>query len=96
MAAPSRTIDPDLNVGLLKEELEREPFRFDFFQMVRLLKQAMPDRDGVGEFVNPANEVVRFSAHTSIAFPAASPILLPRDSWPTAPRRKQRPVAMRA
>lgn len=72
MAAPSRTIDPDLNVGLLNEELEREPFRFDFFQMVRLLKQAMPDREGVGEFVNPANEVVRFSAHTAIAFPASA------------------------
>lgn len=72
MAAPSRRIDPDLNVGRLNEELEREPFHFNFFQMVRLLKQALPGRSGVGEFVNPAGEVVRFRASASVAFPASA------------------------
>jgi type VI secretion system protein ImpH len=76
MAAPSRRInpdlDPDLNAGTLNEELEQEPFRFNFFQMVRLLKQAMPSRSGVGEFVNPASEVVRFRANASVVFPASA------------------------
>src|SRR5947209_16983104 len=76
MAAPSRRINPDLdadlNAGTLNEELEQEPFRFNFFQMVRLLKQAMPSRSGVGEFVNPASEVVRFRANASVVFPASA------------------------
>lgn len=72
MAAPSRRIDPDLIASTLNEELEREPFRFNFFQMVRLLNQALPERSGVGEFVNPANEVVHFKAHVASSFPASS------------------------
>lgn len=72
MAAPSRRIDPDLSAAALQEELEHEPFRFNFFQMVRLLQQAMPARSGVGQFVNPGNEVVRFRANTSTTFPASA------------------------
>ena len=69
MAAPGRTTDFDLNRTTLKEALESEPFRFKFFQAVRLLLRIYPDRETVGQFVNPANEVVRFSANTPVSFP---------------------------
>jgi type VI secretion system protein ImpH len=51
------------------EFLEREPFCFDFFQAVRLLERLMPDREPVGQFVNPPSEVARFGSHSSITFP---------------------------
>ena len=47
------------------------PFRVSFFQMVRLLERLYPERKPVGLFVAPADEVVRFSAHTSFSFPAS-------------------------
>lgn len=53
------------------ETLEREPYLFEFFQAVRLLERLRPDREPVGRFVNPANEVARFGAHASTAFPAS-------------------------
>lgn len=51
------------------EALEQEPFRFDFFQAVRLLERLMPERDRVGRFVQPSREVVHFGAQPSISFP---------------------------
>ena len=51
------------------EALEQEPFRFNFFQAVRLLERLMPERERVGLFVQPSREVVHFGANPSIAFP---------------------------
>lgn len=51
--------------------LEREPYRFEFFQAVRLLNLAFPGRTPVGRFVKPSAEVARFHAHASPAFPAS-------------------------
>lgn len=42
---------------------------FGFFQAVRLLERLRPGRARVGRFADPADEVVRFSVHPSIAFP---------------------------
>lgn len=58
-------------VGLaaVEESLRKEPTSFDFFQAVRLLERLQPDRAPVGYFVDPADEVVRFSVNASIAFP---------------------------
>ncbi len=47
----------------------QEPYRFDFFQAVRLLERFFPERRPVGKFEKPASEVVRFGAHASLAFP---------------------------
>jgi type VI secretion system protein ImpH len=55
----------------LAELLEREPFRFEFFQAVRLLERLAPERKPVGTFVKPASEAARFSANPSLAFPAS-------------------------
>jgi len=52
-------------------ELEAAPAGFSFFQAVRLLERLSPERAGVGGFGDPGDEVARFSAHASIAFPAA-------------------------
>ena len=50
-------------------QLFREPWRFEFFQAVRLLMQLAPDRAPIGRWANPGDEVARFSASTSLAFP---------------------------
>lgn len=49
--------------------LAREPTSFGFFQTIRLLRRLKPDRAPVGRFVDPADEVVRFSVPASISFP---------------------------
>lgn len=55
----------------MADALEREPYRFEFFQAVRLLERLMPDRGPVGRFAHPSSEVARFGAHPAIAFPAS-------------------------
>jgi type VI secretion system protein ImpH len=71
MGTPGRASDPDLERTLLKELLAAEPFRFHFFQAVRLLERLAPERESVGRFVPVGNEVVRFSTHQSTSFPAS-------------------------
>ena len=55
----------------LRAMVRDTPWRVSFFQMVRLLERLHPERKPVGLFVAPADEVARFSAHTSFAFPAS-------------------------
>jgi type VI secretion system protein ImpH len=71
VASESRTSNPDLAASAIEEELRSEPFRFDFFQAVRLLERLFPERTPVGRFAHPASEVVRFGVHNSLAFPAS-------------------------
>lgn len=49
--------------------LGAEPTAFGFFQAVRTLERMRPGRARIGRFADPADEVVRFSVHPSIAFP---------------------------
>lgn len=51
------------------EQLEERPKSFEFFQAVRLLERLFPERAAVGDYSPPSDEVVRFSAHPSVAFP---------------------------
>ena len=62
--------------------LDREPYRFEFFQAVRLLELMYADREVVGRFTNPRDEVVRFGAASSIAFPASEIQSLDRSETP--------------
>jgi type VI secretion system protein ImpH len=55
----------------LEADLRRRPRSFGFFQAVRLLQRLMPGRAGVGRFVDPDDEVVRFDVAPFIAFPAS-------------------------
>ena len=52
----------------------REPWRFDFFQAVRLLERLVGERaprPPVGEDAVPGREVVRFRSLPSLSFPAS-------------------------
>ena len=80
MATPRRRPHPALT-----EQLFDEPYRFDFFQAVRLLARIRPESEPVGRSVSQRDEVVRFRALASLAFPP-SPIqaIRPADD-PLAP-----------
>jgi type VI secretion system protein ImpH len=45
-----------------------EPYRFEFFQAVRLLERISPERSPVGRYGEPEGEVVRFRTRVSLAF----------------------------
>jgi len=51
--------------------LREQPYRFNFFQTVRILERLFPARRSVGGDANPEEEVVRFRAHLSLVFPAS-------------------------
>lgn len=51
--------------------LAREPYAFGFFQAVRVLERLWSNRAAVGQDASPSDEVVRFCAHQSVAFPAS-------------------------
>lgn len=53
----------------LNQELYDEPFRFEFFQAVRLLEKVYPDKKPVGREAMPNEEVVRFRSRVALDFP---------------------------
>jgi len=55
----------------LRVKLVREFYDFDFFQAVRVLEKVFPDRKPIGLDFSPDEEIVRFRAHLSLAFPPA-------------------------
>ncbi|MGD0015249.1 MAG: type VI secretion system baseplate subunit TssG [Bryobacteraceae bacterium] len=55
----------------LEQQLRSEPYRFGFFQAVRLLERLRPGSKPVGRFANPRQEVARFAAHNTAEFPAS-------------------------
>jgi type VI secretion system protein ImpH len=74
MAAQSGKPDPSL-ADLLFEE----PYKFGFFQAVRLLELIYPERKPVGHQAAPSDEVVRFRSHISLSFPPSEIPELERD-----------------
>jgi type VI secretion system protein ImpH len=77
MATPRGRTDPPLEQALFEE-----PYRFDFFQAVRLLGRLQPERAPVGHEGHPGREVARFRARQSLSFPPSSihEIERPEDS----------------
>jgi len=53
----------------LNQELFDEPYRFEFFQAVRLMERIFPELKPVGREALPADEIVRFRSHISLDFP---------------------------
>ncbi|HWB00722.1 MAG TPA: type VI secretion system baseplate subunit TssG [Pirellulales bacterium] len=53
----------------LAAQLIAEPYRFDFFQSIRVLGRIFPDRRPVGLDSIPADELVRFRSYLSLSFP---------------------------
>ena len=52
----------------LMRQLEDEAYRFDFFQAVRLLENAHPDKPRVGESLRPRDDAVRFTQEPELVF----------------------------
>jgi len=67
MAAPGRRTDPSL-----EETLFDRGYEFEFFQAVRLLARLFPFRELVGGRARPEEEIARFGARLSMAFPASA------------------------
>jgi type VI secretion system protein ImpH len=91
MASPNRRQDAPL-----AETLFEEPFRFEFFQAVRLLEQLDGGRVPVGHDGPPGREVVRFVGHLAMDFPASAIHSLDRpptadDDGPGRPPRMETP-----
>ncbi|HSK74085.1 MAG TPA: type VI secretion system baseplate subunit TssG [Pyrinomonadaceae bacterium] len=55
----------------LNQVFADEPYRFEFFQAVRLLEKIFPERKPVGGAALPDEEVVRFRSRMSLNFPAS-------------------------
>ncbi len=69
MAAESRRESPPLDAFELEDLLRDDPNSFGFFQAVRMLERLHPERERVGGYGDPADEVTHFHAHTAIGFP---------------------------
>jgi type VI secretion system protein ImpH len=79
VAAESGTRDPAVTPETIESRLSQEPCSFEFFQAVRLLARILSGRQPVGRFQQPASEVVRFSAHATLTFPASE---IQSLTWP--------------
>lgn len=68
----------------VRDALFERFYEFDFFQAVRVLERALPEKKPVGLDFNPDQEVVRFRPHLSLAFPPAPIVALdpPADDRP--------------
>lgn len=64
----TEALDP-VALESLVARMEQAPGAFEFSQLVRLLTRVNPSRTPVGEFGDPAMEVVRFGVHPSLGFP---------------------------
>ena len=79
----------------LRQRLEQEPYRFEFFQAVRILSwlaHTLPETDfhhgrkPIGHDAAPSREIVRFRSHLSHSFPQGSVSGFRwRDSKPETP-----------
>ena len=80
--APSHNLrETDTHLDSPLEMLAREPYRFDFFQSVRLLTWAahcakqngdVAARHAIGNDFSPSDEVVRFRSRPSFSFPGSA------------------------
>src|SRR5215213_5654634 len=55
----------------LDQKLFEEPYRFDFFQAVRLLYKIFDSKQPVGGDAMPHEEAIRFRTRISLDFPAS-------------------------
>jgi type VI secretion system protein ImpH len=64
MVTKDRRTDP-----ALAQRLFDEPYRFDFYQAVRLLERINPERQPVGRDGDPRRDVARFRTRATLNFP---------------------------
>jgi type VI secretion system protein ImpH len=65
------SVTPPEGLDWAQDALAEAPSSFEFAQAVRLLERLYRGRRSPGHFVDPKEEVVRFSANPSMAFPAS-------------------------
>src|SRR5262245_6322549 len=87
MADPNRASSHPVT---LFEQLEKEPYTFDFFQAVRRLDCAHPDKPQTGESVRLADDPVRFGQEPSLSFAPATLESFDARKSKTKPRLTQR------
>lgn len=71
MASPGRRSDSSVDLSEVEAQLREEPYRFEFFQVIRLLERIFPNRKPLGRFTLPSEEVARLGAYPSLEFPAS-------------------------
>ena len=79
MATQGGGSDSPVDFSEVEELLRSEPYRFEFFQAIRLLERIAPDRKPLGRFTNPADEVARLGSFPSLSFPASE---IQSIDWP--------------
>ena len=69
----TKNAEPNKIVSIknLNQVLLDEPYRFEFFQAVRLLEKVFPERRPVGREALPHEEIVRFRSRMGLSFPAS-------------------------
>ena len=75
----SETITTTDERKTLEEILFAEPYRFDFFQAVRLLERVYEERQPVGQDAHVLQVIVRFRTPINLAFPASQLSALKRE-----------------
>lgn len=71
MASPGRRIDSSVDLSEVETRLREEPYRFEFFQAIRLLERIFANRKPLGRFTLASEEVARLGAYPSLEFPAS-------------------------
>lgn len=56
----------------LIRQLEADPWRYDYYQLMRLVESAWPDRARLGTSIRAAHEPVRVGQEPTVAFPPSS------------------------
>jgi type VI secretion system protein ImpH len=85
-AVPKRPVRRADQSGL-DELLMSQPYRFDYFQAVRILTHLYPQREPVGRDAVPDQEIARFRSHVSFVFP-------PSDLYAGRPAEEERPAEL--
>lgn len=83
MATPDRSAAPALS---LFDRLEEAPHSFDFFQALRRLECAYPDRKRIGCAARPADEPVRLGQDPALTFAASTLATFTRSAKGGPPR----------
>ena len=72
MASSSGSENPPVeSLRKLQDRLFAEPYNFEFFQAVRLLRRFYPEQNNVGLQQPPRSEIARFGVHATLVFPAS-------------------------
>jgi type VI secretion system protein ImpH len=84
MASENRSTAPPLT---LLDDLQREVYRFDFFEAVRRLECGCPDQPRIGRAARPADEPVRLGQDPALTFaPSTLSSFTPAQSGGGRPR----------